>query len=140
MKRTALPVAVIALVAFLLTWNFASRVHASKDKPRAGETEIAKRDGRATAADSKANVPANSGRGKGASTPIGLDADEAAAITGKSPEAAEDPEGDDDDLPAFMHGKINREEYLTRATGVGQHEARDDAGPDLRSDDPLTRH
>jgi len=115
MKRTLIILAVFALTALSLTWNFASRAHASKDKRRDNETEISKRDGHPTAAEtSKANVPASSRRGKGASIPIGLDAGEAAVLTGKSPEIVEDPEADDDDIPEFMHGRIDREEYLSK--------------------------
>ena len=115
MKSTSLLISVVALFAFLLTWNLASPASASKDKSRSSDTAVAKRDGRTTAPeDRKTNVLAKSGRGEEAETSVDLDRDDPAAQTGKSPEVVEDPEADDDDIPESMHGKMDREDYLNR--------------------------
>ena len=113
MKRTALLIAVVALIAFLLTWNFGPLADASKDKRRPNETEVAKHDGKASAPESsRARVPTFSRRGKGAATLIGLDRDELTALNGKSAAEADDDQMNDPDLPAFLRGKIDEAEYI----------------------------
>ena len=113
MKSTSLLISVVALIAFLLTWNFAPRVDTSKDKHRTSETELARHDGRAsTPGGSKASVPASFRPGKEASTLIGLDTDEMAALNGRSAEEADEDQTNDPDRPGFMKGKISEADYI----------------------------
>jgi hypothetical protein len=109
MKRTALLIAVVALIAFLLTWDFAPRVDASKDKRRASQTEVTKHEGKASA---KARWLAFSRPSKGGSTLIGLDTDEMAVLSGRSAEEADEDEMNDPDRPAFLRGKFDEAEYM----------------------------
>src|SRR5437016_567588 len=105
MKRTALVIAVITLTAFLLTWNFASRVNASKDKRRSNASQVGKSDGKVRISDtrvmigSKEPTPVLSRRDKAEPPLIDLGLSRSALVMGKTMEVDRE-EFNDPDLPA----------------------------------------
>src|SRR2546426_1599809 len=134
MKRTILLIAAVALFAFLLTWNFAARVDANKDKRRWNASPIGKSDGKAGVPDTRArnrsNVPTPvlSSNDKAEPPLIDLGLSRSASFTGKSVEV--NPEDfNDPDLPAkrSMRNGIDEEEY---------HRLRDEYINSLRGLDP----
>ena len=134
MKRTALLIAVVALFAFLLTWNFASRVDANKDKRRSSASPVGKSDGKASAANTRAlnrsivPTPVLSRNDKAEPPLIDLGLSRSAFFTGKSVEV--DPDDfNDPDMPAkrSLRNGIDEEEY---------HRLRDEYINSLRGLDP----
>ncbi len=120
MRKTALLVAAIALIAFALTWNFTPRADASKDKrlptisPR-GVVDVDRevREARPLAANGASQSIFSS---QEKSNPlIDLLVKQNSLVAGKiSPSEAEEEEANDPDLPSKNIGgvRLNKEEYL----------------------------
>jgi hypothetical protein len=102
MKRITFFIAITALFAFLLSSNFLPRVGASKDKGRSDERDLAKRETkRKGTEDPKPQIATLSRRNK------------LTSLYGLETTDFDDEEGTDPDLPPFMRGRIDMEEYLT---------------------------
>src|SRR5882724_9772955 len=130
MKRTAVLVAAVALITFLLTWNFAARVDANKDKRRSNISSVGKGDGKVVPSDtralkrSNAPTPVFSRQDKAEPPLVDLGLSRSAFVVGKILEV--DPEDfNDPDMPAkrSLRNGIDEEEY---------HRLRDDYINSLR--------
>jgi hypothetical protein len=134
MKRTALLIAVVAVFAFLLTSNFASRVDASKDKRRSTVSQVGKSDGKAGAPDTRAPnrstapTPVLSRQDKAEPPLIDLSLSRSHSFIGKIVEVDQE-DFNDPDLPAkkSLRNGIDEEEY---------HRLRDEYIANLRGLDP----
>src|SRR4029434_8030805 len=118
MKRTALIIAVMALFAFLLTWNFASPVGASKDKRRSNASTVGKSDGKAGTSNTRSlkrgtmSTAVLASQDKAEPPLIDLSVSRSHSFMGKSLEV-DDEDFNDPDLPAkrSLRNGLDEEEY-----------------------------
>src|SRR6266404_2545214 len=120
MKRTLLLVAVVALIAFLMTWNFAPRVVASKDKRQSSASPVGKSNNdKVSALDTRVQdnskspepTPVLLGQDNSAPPLVDLSLSRSAPYAGKSGQL--DLDFDDPDLPSrrFLRDGLDEEEY-----------------------------
>ena len=113
MRRAAFIITIVALFGLLLSITLIRRADASKDKRNASVPQTGKSDNKQTTVEPRAKSARNllppAFASSKADKLLDFDASDT-LVAGKLPEPGD--EENDDDLPAFMHGKISREEYL----------------------------